>query len=114
MLSKNEIFAANDITTEEFEVPEWGGSIYLKSMSVGEIELYQRYAQKMEDAAEPNLVAFLVTLVACDEKGTRLFSGQEDVVKLAAKSGKVISRIAEAATKLNGLGEDAFEEEVKN
>jgi hypothetical protein len=114
MLTKDQIFNAKDIDIKELEIPEWGGSIFVKEMSVGEIELYQRYAMKMEDAAEPNVVAFLVSLVACDEKGKRIFEGQEDVVRLGMKSARILSRIAAAATEMNALGEDAVEEESKN
>ena len=114
MLSKDQILSINDIKTKEVEIPEWKGSVFVREMSVGEIELYQRYAIKMESAAEPNLVAFLVALVVCDEKGERIFDGQEDVVQLAKKSGRVLSRIAAEASELNGLGDEAIKEEAKN
>jgi hypothetical protein len=49
----------------------------------------------------------------CDENGARLF-GNGDVALLAAKSGKVISRLWDAALKHNSISDEAVEDEAKN
>ena len=40
-LSRDQILKAADLKVEKVDVPEWGGAIYLKVMSVGERDSYE-------------------------------------------------------------------------
>ena len=113
-LSANDILNVKDTSTIEVEVSEWGGSVCVRELSVGDMELYRSYAIKNADTAQPNLIAYLAHLVLCDEHGNRLFDDLESVHELAKKSQSAMNKVIEKANELNGFGDDAVEQEAKN
>jgi hypothetical protein len=108
MLTKDEILRANDARTEEVRVPEWGGSVYVRAMTSLERDKYEsewlRFRENNNGDVKDSthFRAFLASRVVCDETGTPLFS-QADVMALSLKSGAALTRITEAAIRLNGL-----------
>ena len=105
-LSKASILAAKDTKlSEALPVPEWGGEVYIKTLSGTERDAF-------EDAyAENKMKAFrcrFLVLTLSDDKGQRLFE-DGDVAELGKKSSVVINRLFEAAWKHNAFTNEAVE-----
>ncbi len=109
LLTRDAILSASDLSFEDVEVPEWGGTVRVKMMTGTERDAFEAgTVVRRGKRAELNLVnvrARLVALTAVDEDGNLLFS-QADVEALARKSAAGLNRVFEAARKLNGLTEE--------
>jgi hypothetical protein len=97
MLTRDAILSFNDLPRKEVEVPEWGGSVYIRVMSGAEREEMLSLFQ-----GEKLTAAALVVLCVVDVHGTRLFTA-EDVEAVNGKRGDVLLRIANEAMRYNGL-----------
>jgi hypothetical protein len=98
-LSKSAILAAFDVKTEKVSVPEWGGDVYIKTLSGTERDAFEDgYSNEKMKNFRPR---FLV-LTLCDESGERLFSDAE-VDSLGKKSSTVIARLFDKAWGLNAF-----------
>ena len=112
-LSKEQILAADDMGLKEVEVPEWGGSVFLRVMTVGERDSYENDWMVNKSRGVENFRSKFLQRVLCDEKGNLLFTDAE-INLLASKSARVITRIWDAAMKHNALTDDDVEELAKN
>lgn len=107
MLTREAIVAASDLPRERLTVPEWGGDVWIKTMSSVERDAWEAGWQKWWKAHPGSddgqwFDAFLAVHVLCDEQGKPLF-GPADVDLVARKSGKALARIRIKATRLNLL-----------
>lgn len=114
LLNKDSILAADDLKTEDVDVPEWGGSVRLRMLTGGERDKFEADSMKTNKKGNPemnlvNMRARLVALCAVDEGGKRMF-GDSEVTKLGAKAATAINRLFDAARKLNGMTEEDVEE----
>lgn len=93
-LSKAKILAANDVKlSDPIEVPEWGGEVYIKTLSGTERDAFE------DSYAEQKMKAFRIRfllLTLSDDAGERLFS-DADTDALGKKSSIVINRLFEKA-----------------
>lgn len=112
-LTKEQILSADDMGLLEFEVPEWGGSVHIRVMTVGERDSYENEWMVNKSKGVDNFRSKFLQRVLCDEKGELLFTAQE-VDKLAKKSARVITRVWEAAMRHNALTDGDVEELAKN
>ena len=119
-LTKEQILAANDAQPVPVEVPEWGGTVYVRPMSAGERdrwegELMERTEKRKEGIvkATENLRAVFLSKCLCDSDGKLLF-GPEDIEALAGRSYRAVDRAFEKAQTINGLSEADVEELEKN
>lgn len=110
ILSKADILAANDVQKRLVSVPEWGGDLYVKTISAGERDQYEIFAQ---GEAPCDIRATLVVLTACDENGELLFD-LDDVKALSAKAAGPMNRVFNAATAINGFTGRDVEDLEKN
>ncbi len=117
LLSKTAILTANDLQTEDVEVPEWGGAVRVRSFTGRERDAFEssmvRGDGKDRKVDLTNMRARLVGLTVIDETGQRLFT-DEEVDLLGAKSGAALDRVFAVAQKLNGLSGADVEELSKN
>ena len=117
LLSKTAILAAQDLQTEDVEVPEWGGAVRVRSFTGRERDAFEASMVRGEGRDRKvdltNMRARLVGLTVIDETGQRLFTDDE-VDLLGAKSGAALDRIFAIAQKLNGLSGADVEELSKN
>ena len=117
LLSKTEILTANDLQTEDVEVPEWGGSVRVRSFTGRERDAFEASMVRGDGRDRrvdlTNMRARLVGLTVIDETGQRLFT-DEEVDLLGAKSGAALDRVFAIAQKLNGLSGADVEEFSKN
>lgn len=122
-LTREEIFAAEDLKTEEVPVPEWGegGSVRVQAFSVATRDAFfapLQAAAADDDAARVEAIrklshARLVAFSVVDEKGDPVFT-EADVAALEKKNPVVITRIAQVAERMNGIGTAQIEAAAKN
>ena len=109
-----QLTAVNDFEIEEVEVPEWGGWVYIRSLSARERDLFEgsigAVAGKQNLA---NLRARLVVLCLCDEDGNRILEDDQSEF-LGAKNAQVINRLFEKARRLSGMTDKDVKELEKN
>lgn len=113
-LTKDDILRAPDIKTEKVEVPEWGGSVHVRTMTGAERDAWEsRLLAVTETKKYDNLRATLVAMTCSDENGNRLFS-DGDIEALGRKSAAALGRIYDVALRVNALTREAREELLKN
>ena len=117
LLSKTAILAAQDLQTEDVEVPEWGGAVRVRSFTGRERDAFESSMVRGDGRDRKvdltNMRARLVGLTVIDETGQRLFTDEEADL-LGAKSGAALDRVFAIAQKLNGLSGADVEEFSKN
>lgn len=112
-LTKDQILAADDLGLKELKVPEWGGSVFIRVMTVGERDSYENEWIINKNKGVENFRSKFLQRVLCDENGKLIFESSE-IESLASKSARVIARIWEAAMKHNALTDGDVEELAKN
>jgi hypothetical protein len=105
-LTKAKILAAKDFKlSAALPVPEWGGDVYIRTISGAERDRFEEaYSEHKMKAFR---VRFLV-LTLCDEAGERLF-GDDDTDGLSQKSSSVINRLFDKAWEHNAFTEASVE-----
>ena len=112
-LTKESIFKLKDIKTVKVEIPEWGGFLWVKTMTGTERDSFE--AGMIEQRGRnrnmnfQNMRARLVALVVVDKAGKHLF-GKNDVIELGNKNAKALDRVFTVAQKLNGITPEDVEE----
>jgi len=113
ILNKDLILAADDMKTTDVDVPEWGGTVRLRTLTGGERDKFESDSIDQRGKSNKmnliNLRARLVALCAVDETGKRMF-GDNEVSKIGAKSAAVLDRLFQAAQELNGMTQKDVEE----
>jgi hypothetical protein len=117
-LSKDDILKADDRATEEVDCPEWGGSVLVRGMSGRERDAFEvsTTQQRGRGPATRDLVNIRAKLVArcvVDDEGERLFT-DADVTALGEKSGAVIDRLFDVASRLSGMAEGDEQEMARD
>ena len=102
MLSKDDILGADDLPVGEVDVPEWGGTVYLKTLTAQEGFRVADLAPQGKPSA--NFLAQFAAIVICDEEGNRLFT-DNDAESLGRKSHAALAKIVDAAQRHNGMGD---------
>ena len=115
LLSREEILAADDVRTEEVEVPDWGGTV-LVSIMTGTAR--DRYESSLVDdegkfVAMENLRARFVSACLVDNAGELLFSA-DDILALGKKSADALDIVFTVASRLNRTGVNSLENAAKN
>jgi hypothetical protein len=116
-LTRDAILKVDDLPKERVEVPEWGGYVFVKTLTGAERDAFEQSCVDVKSKGRSvnlqNLRARLLALSLCDDAGSRLFT-VVDVEALGAKSGKALDRLFAVAQKLSGLGEKDVEELTGN
>lgn len=115
-LTKDDILALDDLPRESVDVPEWGGTVYVRTLTGTERDAFEASVMAPRKGARmntANIRARLGVLCIVDENGERLFSDR-DAIELGKKSAPALDRIFTAAQRLNGLSAEDIEELVKN
>lgn len=117
LLSKAQILQAEDLPFEDVDVPEWGGTVRVRSMTGKERDAYEEscvvFRQKgRKTVTERNLSNARAKLLArciIDETGNLLF-GEPEIQALGMKSARALDRVYEVATQINGMSAEDMEE----
>lgn len=116
-LSKQEILAAQDIVYEDVAVPEWGGTVRVKTLSgIERDSLEQSMMEGKGGNQKVNMANFRAKLCGrtiVDEDGKRLFS-EMDMADLGRKSGAALQRVFNVASRLSGFSSSDIDELTKN
>lgn len=112
-LTRDQILAANDVNLLKINVPEWGGDVYIRVMTVGERDAYENEWQRKKDTGVDDFRTKFLVRCLVDDKGNRLFDNG-DVQRLAEKSARVMNRVWLAAMEHNNLSDASIEELAKN
>jgi len=107
-LTAEQILAADDMGLKKVTVPEWGGDVFIRVMSVGERDEYERMWIGQKDKGIDNFRTKYLSRVLCDDKGNLLFRDRE--AALAKKSGAVMGRLFDAAKSHNRMTEEDVKE----
>lgn len=115
LLSRDEIFAVDDLKLEEVEVPEWGGEVIVRSLTGSERDEFEASTVKTDKSGKrvPDLENFrarLVSLCMIDDKGQRLCKSRAETIALGNKSVIALDRVFAVAQKLNGMAPAKVEE----
>ena len=107
-LSKQQV-KQSKLRTEEFEVPEWGGSILLGEWPAGRtgeiMAMFQGADSEAAVASDPAIMVKLFVMGCIDP-----VFGEEDIPDLLESSGAVLMRASQRIMFLNGLTNEALDE----
>jgi len=117
LLNKEQIKTVADIKTQDVEVPEWCGTVRLKSLTGAERDRFEAGVVQGQGRNATvnlqNLRAKLVAQSAVGEDGKPLFT-EEDIKWLGEKSAKALNRLFNAAQELSGLSDGDVKELAGN
>lgn len=115
LLSREAILNAHDLQTEDVAVPEWGGTVRVRSMTGAERDAWETAQAARRDAGTANhdIRARFIALCAVDASGGHVFS-ETDVKALSQRSAAALDRVFTAAARLSGLLPAAVEDAAKN
>src|SRR3990172_989051 len=103
LLTKEMMLEAEDLPSQEVDVPEWGGWVRLRGLSGAEASAFSSRLVRIGPDGKPqavkldNFMADLLSLCIVDESGQPLFS-RTDVAALGRKSARVLKRLSDIAT----------------
>lgn len=120
-LTADQILAADDRKPMEFvATPEWANGnanagVWVRVLSAAQRDAfettYASEAQKTDvEGARARMIAMLVMMCACDQRGTQLFTSHQ-IDALAEKAYEPLMRVFHAALAVNGMN---AEETAKN
>lgn len=114
---REQILNVVDTETREVEVPEWGVTVWVRSMSAADRDAFEadllQGKGKNTSVNYRNMRAKLVARCVVDAEGNRIFN-PEDVPALGRKSAKALTRLYNVATELSGVSDDDVEELTGN
>lgn len=117
LLSKEQIWSANDIQYEDVSVPEWGGEVRVRGLSGRERDRFEADSLKQKKGQREvnleNIRARLVVACVVDENFKPLFD-KSDIMRLGEKSASALERVFKAAQKLSGMSDEDMEELAGN
>lgn len=115
ILTKEQIEAIDDMTskTVEVEVPEWGGSVRLRPLTVTELDEYSNAIVRAKQNGLANFRSRLVAYCMCDKNGVRLFDEQH-IEGIAKRNAVIVNRLYEACDRLNDISPRKVEEIAGN
>jgi len=112
-LNRKDILAAQDIAIERVEVPEWGGSVFVKGMTGAERDwLETSMVVEKGKSRTVNLANFrakLASMTICNEQGVREFE-ESDCKALGEKSSSALQRVYIVSQRLSLIREEDIKE----
>jgi len=103
------ILSAVDTVIEPVNVPQWGGTVYVRSMTLPdytEVEFFIAQQDKTAKRYEETRI-LLLSKTLCDADGNLLFTDPDDIEALKTKNAGILDRLWEKACDLNNIGASA-------
>lgn len=114
LTSANAILQSDDFRYEEIEVPEWGGSLRLKSLSGTERTAILKLLNQKKDTVD-GVYEKVIIFCAVNAEGGKIFEDNQNTLAiLQAKDASVTQRIGMKALELSGLGQNSKDNAEKN
>ncbi|MFE3123921.1 hypothetical protein ACFXHD_10910 [Streptomyces hydrogenans] len=116
LLTAEEIGKASDQRFEDVDVPEWGGTVRIQSMSGTDRNSHQAESLVLGPNGRPKEInlkgqyARILSRCIVGEDGRRLFVSDKQIQALGAKDGAVLERLVKVAKRVSGLTEEAVED----
>lgn len=110
LLSRESILGADDIRMELVHCPEWGGSVYVRTMTGNERD---RFEFAMKGSGRETIRANLAAQTMCGADRRLLFT-PEDVEALGEKCSSALDRVVEAVLRVNKIKDEDIDELEKN
>lgn len=116
-LTADQIKAANDAKAcaKERPIPEWGGSVYIKSWTGRERTEFWKWIQDVKETKMPDieLWAVVCTKGLVSNTGEMIFNG-DGVSILMDRNAPLVKQLADEILEYNGLDGGARERAEKN
>jgi hypothetical protein len=96
-LNRDAILGHNDLNLRKVEVPEWGGHVFVKPMTVEQSD-----ALAFTDPKKESVRAKMIVFCTCDEKGNPLFT-EDDIIPLTKKSATTINKLLIQINEVNAF-----------
>ena len=111
ILTRDNILGINDRESVPLEVPEWGGTVLIASMTAAERDHFEASFSAEKDRSKmlKNFRARFISKCLVDEKGENIFS-PADIEALGKKSASVIVRVFDECQRVCGYTSDDMEE----
>jgi len=116
-LTRQQILDADDLKTEEVNVPEWGGVVVVKAMTGTERDAFEASTvdtRNPEKRTFENIRAKLVSRTVIDPDTKKRLFTVADIEVLGKKSAAALDRIYTVSSKLSKVSADDVEELLKN
>lgn len=104
VLTFDDIAQASDLGEQEVDMPEWGGSVVIRPLTVAELD---KARVEGKDATSINKLTLRMSLVK-----PALTPDQIETI-WATRSGTAMSRLLEAIARANGMGDRGTPEEAQ-
>ena len=115
-LTKQQILSTSP-RLKEVDVPEWGGSVFIRPLTIHEqaklADLGTKYEKSSVVDRMKNCTLRLVQWSVCDDQGNPLFEAG-DLEPLMSKAASAFLRLQDAILALSGLTEESRKELEKN
>jgi hypothetical protein len=116
-LTKEQILAASP-KLKEVEVPEWGGSVFIRPVTLEEqgklADLGAKHEKSSAAARIRHCTLALLQWTVCDEDGKPFFTAEDLVGLMNKSSASAFLRLQDAVLKYSGLTEESRRELEKN
>ena len=122
LLNFDDIVASQDKEYQDVDVPEWGGTVRIATMSGEDRDRWELSMMQADDTSERgfklNFDAYsrvrLVAMCLVDDNFNRIFVTKEQIERLSQKSGKVMDLLYDVAQRVNGITESDIDDLEKN
>lgn len=98
-LSASDILGVEDRVVEKVKVKEWGGDVFVRSLTTEEGIALGELIGGSADARK--LMLCQLAAFMCDETGVQLFADEAGAARLMSRKPTVLSRIIKAGQRLN-------------
>lgn len=112
ILSRDDFLSGTHLKRELVDVPELGGAVYLRELSTPQLLLLrERMNQargadgRIDDVHSLQMMAFVLSLSACDDTGAPLFT-VEDLEPLMHNKISVLERLGNQVLAISGIDLD--------
>ena len=118
-VTRDDILKADDLPSEAIDIPQWGGSVTVRTMTGTDRDEFHRVIQKRRSSDDDDqmdmrgLKAMLLQRTITNGNGELMFK-VSDLAALGAKSPVAIDLVYDLAARLNGLSAEDVEELVGN
>jgi hypothetical protein len=116
-LTKEQILSASP-KLQEVEVPEWGGSVFIRPVTLEEQGRLADLGAKHEKSSAAlrirHCTLALLQWTVCDEEGKPLFTAEDLAGLMSKSSASAFLRLQDAVLKFSGLTEESRRELEKN
>lgn len=106
--------AANQTKLEPLELPELGGTVYVKAMTAGEREQFEQDMTDNDLVKSKKVRATVFANSVTDENGNRLFTS-DDIDSINSLPASIVSKVFDKSNEINGINtKQVIEQAEKN